>query len=341
MQPVIGYRSNPSRQDAKKLIADSLVWDNHGCLPLRPGDYRFLPELTRYRAAGVDVAFINVGFGEQGVEEHVRMLAHLRHWLTQRPQEFRIISTVDDIHLARASSQLAVGFDIEGANAVDDQVSLVQLYYDLGVRWMLLAYNRNNKVGGGCHDVDNGLTSYGREVLREMKRTGMVPCCSHTGYRTAREVLDFFDGPVIFSHSNARAVHDHPRNIPDDLVRACARAGGVVGLNGLSLFLGGHNTTDMLLRHLDHMVQLVGPDHVGLGLDYVFDTQELDGFVAAMKGTFPAKLGYDGMISMVAPECLPDIVTGMLGLGYDIGAVSKILGGNLLRVAEQSWRPTA
>ena len=100
----------------------------------------------------------------------------------------------------------------------------------------------------------------------------MVLCCSHTGYRTAREALEYSRKPVIFSHSNPRKVKDHPRNIPDELMLACARTGGVVSLNGVSLFMGGtgDHSTETFLRHIDYAVELIGPDHVGPGVGLLF-----------------------------------------------------------------------
>lgn len=157
---------------------------------------------------------LNVGFGDMGIEDHVRMLASLRHWIKARPDEYLLMVTADDIEHARATGRLAVGFDIEGANAVADQPSRVQLYYDLSVRWMLLAYNSNNRVGGGCQDEDCGLTPYGREVIAEMERVGLQVCVSHTGHRTVRDVFDVATKPVIFPHSNPSALRAHPRNTP-------------------------------------------------------------------------------------------------------------------------------
>jgi membrane dipeptidase len=222
--------------------------------------------------------------------------------------------------------------------AVGDQPSLVRLYYDLGVRWMLVAYNRNNLAGGGCQDEDDGLTPLGERILDEMAACGMIACCSHTGYRTAREVIDRSANPVIFSHSNPRAVWDHYRNIPDELMLACAARGGVVGLNGLGLFLGDV-ATETFVRHVDHAVQLIGPEHVALGLDYVFDSSELDELIVKMPQTFPAELGYrPGMrMPMIEPERIPEIGQALLDRGYGEAAVAAILGGNLLRLAKQIW----
>ncbi|BBE32385.1 dipeptidase [Sphingosinicella microcystinivorans] len=324
---------------AANLIESSLVWDNHGCMPLRPFDEEFLPQLKRYRDAGVNVAILNIGCGEQGIEDHVRVLAAFRRWLKDHPADYVIVETVSDIEQSRADGKLAVAFDIEGANGIADQPSLLGLYYDLGVRWMLMAYNRNNRVGGGCHDEDGGLTDFGREVLDEMAKVGMVACCTHTGYRTAMDVMSYSSRPVIFSHSNARAVHDHPRNITDEQMKACAATGGVVGINGIGIFLGANdNSPEAYVRHLDHAVQLIGPDHVGIGLDYVFDQQELDDYVRTMAHTFPKGMGYEAGVRMVAPEAIEPIVERLVKLGYSDAVLRAVLGENFLRVAREVWR---
>ncbi|HUD93647.1 dipeptidase [Sphingobium sp.] len=328
---------------AKDLIASNLVWDNHGCMPLRPFDEAFLPKLELYRASGVDVAMLNIGFGEQGIEEHVRMLAHFRRWIRAHNDRYLLIETIDDLSLARATNRLAIGFDMEGANGIADQPGLISLYYDLGVRWMLMAYNGSNRIGGGCQDdEDLGLTAYGREVLDEMARVGMVACCSHTGYRTARDVLEYSRKPVIFSHSNPRALFDHPRNIPDELILGCARTSGVVCLNGIGNFLGNNDTsTENYFRHVDHVVQQAGAEHVGIGLDYVFDTAELDDYLVKMKDMFPPELGYDldGGFKCVSPAQIESLVELQIKAGYSQEDIRNILGGNLLRVAQAIWNP--
>jgi len=108
------------------------------------------------------------------------------------------VRTVDDVLAARESGRLGVFFDIEGANGIADQLSLIELYYDLGVRWMLVAYNLNNRAGGGCLDEDPGLSDFGGRMIDEMNRVGMMLCCSHTGERTALEAIERSADPVIF-----------------------------------------------------------------------------------------------------------------------------------------------
>jgi membrane dipeptidase len=339
--------TKPSAADnstyAAILLKDSLVWDNHGCMPVsRPHDNTFLPQLQRYRAAGVDAVMLNVGFGDMNIEAHIRTIASMRHWLKSQPNDYVLLETADDVDFARATGRLAVGFDIEGANAIADQPSLVQLYYDLGVRWMLLAYNKNNRVGGGCQDIDTGLTQFGRQVVAEMERVGMLVCCSHTGYKTSRDVFEIATKPVIFSHSNASALHAHPRNIPDDLIRACAATGGVVGINGIGQFLGLEaNTSEAFARHVDHVVQQVGPEHVAIGLDYVFDMQELNEFILKMRSTFPEELGYEQPPRLIAPEKLKEVIELLLNWGYQPEHIKALLGGNLMRLARTVWKVPA
>jgi membrane dipeptidase len=319
------------------LLEGAIVWDNHTCLPLRPHDEAFLPQLERFRRSGVSVVSINAGFGEQGIEAHVRMLAHFRRWLLARPSEYLLVQSAADIEQAKQSGRLGVVFDIEGMNAIEDQLSMVQLYYDLGVRWMLIAYNRNNRAGGGCMDDDRGLTGFGRQTIAEMNRAGMVVCCSHSGARSVMDAIEASKDPVIFSHSNPRALHDHPRNITDDLIRACAAKGGVVCINGVGIFLGENDTrSETFARNVDYVARLAGIDHVGIGLDFVFDNDELLDYLKSNPQLFGGNA--NGDCGFVAPEQIPEIAECLHAMGYAKSDIARIFGGNLLRIARAVWR---
>jgi membrane dipeptidase len=322
------------------LVDGHLFWDNHSCMPLRPLDESFLPQLERYRRANVQVVTLNIGFGEQTIEQHLRMIAQFRRWVSLRTDAYRLVRSVADIEQAVRERKLAITFDIEGAGAIGDQLSLISAYYDLGVRWMLMAYNRGNLVGAGCHDAeDKGLTKFGRYVVEEMERVGMVACCSHTGRRTSLDVMACSHNPVIFSHSNPKALCDHPRNIDDELMRACAATGGVVGINGVGLFLGNNDVrTENLVRSIEYAVSLIGVDHVGIGLDYVFDQVELKEMLASMRNSFPVGSGYDSVPAFATPEQLPEIAQALSRLGYPEVDIAKIMGGNHLRVARRVWK---
>lgn len=316
------------------MIAGRLVWDNHSCMPTRPHDASFLPQLERLRAAGVDVVSLNLGFGEDTVEDHLRMAASFRHWLSQHADRYCLASGALDIDRAAASGRLAVVFDLEGANAIADQLSLIQLYYDLGVRWMLIAYNRANRAGGGCMDpIDSGLTPFGRAMIAEMERVGMALCLSHTGRRTCLDALAVATRPVLLSHSNAQAVHAHPRNVDDEILRGVAASGGVACATGIGAFLGpGIPDVETLLDHLDHMIACIGPDHVGVGLDYVFDEEEFRSYLRQLD---PA---LDQPALMLSPEAWPAIAAGLERRGHGSATITAVLGGNLRRFAAEVWR---
>ena len=325
--------------ETRHLLAENLAWDNHGCMPLRGGDCGFLPQLARYREAGFNVVSLNVGFDAIPWENAFLVMATFRQWLKQHNDDYLLVGTTADIERALAEGKLGVFFDLEGGCVLAGQLSMVELYYDLGARWMLIAYNRNNALGGGCQDEDQGLTAFGRAALDEMARVGMVACCSHTGYRTTMDVMEHSARPVIFSHSNPLALREHKRNITDEAIVACAATGGVVCLNGVGIFLGENDaSSETFVRHIDYVVEKAGIDHVGIGLDYVFDMEELNAYVRQNPDTFPAQGGYREGIQFVQPEQLPEIVEALLRLGCRNEDIAKILGGNLLRVAGAVWK---
>ena len=321
------------------MIHTGIVWDNHACLPFIDTE-QWLPEIARYRRAGVDVVTINIGDSHVPLEVLVRTAASIRRFVQQHPDDYMLGLGTADLRQAKASGRLAVCLDVEGVYALGNQLSLVEFLYQIGVRWMLLVYNRRNLAGSGCHDPeDEGLTELGRGILREMDRVGMIKCCSHTGYRTAREVLDLSGTPVIFSHSNPRRLRDHPRNIPDELIKACAAPGGVIGINGVGLFLGdGEPTADALVQHIDYVAQLVGAEHVGLGLDYMFKGSEVEEPGRRSRELWPTEWGYRAGMGFLPPEAIPDIAEGLARRGYPPAAIRGIPGENLLRVADAIWK---
>lgn len=321
------------------LRPDRLVWDNHACMPLRP-DAAFLPQLERYRAGGVDVVSLNLVFDSLPWTLGIQVAATMRDWLARHADRYVLAGTTREIREAKAAGKLAIVFDVEGMSALDGRVEMVRLYHDLGVRWMLIAYNAHNAAGGGCIEADDpGLSPFGRDVLAAMKEVGMVVCCSHTGLRTTRDVFECAGNPVILSHSNPRALCDHPRNVPDEIIDACAATGGVVGIVGFGLFLaGGDVGAENVARTIDYAVQRVGPEHVGFSTDYVFDFTELDDFLVTFRKRFPTAFPEGGSIGMVAPEDFPRLAEALSNLGYPDSVIGAILGGNWMRVAEQVWK---
>lgn len=326
-------------EKAARLHQNALVWDNHTCMP-HDTKNTLMPQLERYRAAGVDMAVINIGDSQVDLDTQMRVAAAYRQWIKAHGDHFILIHSADDILQAKREGKLAIAFNVEGAYAMGDDLAILSLYYDLGVRWMLMAYNKANKVGGGCHDdVDNGLTAFGYEVIAEMDRVGIIKCCTHTGYRTAMDVLEASKLPVIFSHSNPSALKAHPRNIPDELMRACAHTGGVQCINGVGVFLGDNDiSTETFVRHVDYAVQLIGADHVGIGIDYCFDLEGMEEMLNRARGVWPEGFGYNPGMKIMEIERFPAITEALLRLGYSEANIRGILGENLLRVARQVWK---
>jgi membrane dipeptidase len=322
------------------LMHDALIWDDHsGFDPVADYD---LEHLEDWRQAGVNYLSIDVGYDVIDWERAIKNLGAYITWLEQRPDRFLLVRRVDDVLEAKKTGRLAITFDLEGMNALNGDPSMVALYYRLGVRQMLTAYNKNNLAGGGCHDKDIGLTAFGRRVIAEMNRVGMLVDCSHTGHRTTMDIMEAATQPVIFSHSNPKSLRSHGRNITDDQIRACARTGGVVGVTGLGYFLPDRASPAIAVADcVTYVRDLVGADHVGLGLDYT---------PADPKGSGDADLNshpdfwppadYDAPWPMkdAPPGVFAQVAALLLARGWSTADVRKVLGENFLRVARAVWK---
>ncbi len=333
--------------DASKVYRECFVWDDHGGFEMLP-DAPLDPLLAPWREAGVGYLSINVSYDPQPWYRAIQNIAAIRRRLPIEAPYCQIVGSVDEIDRARAEGKIAVTFDIEGMNALDGQIDLIGLYYELGVRHMLFAYNRNNLAGSGCHDDDTGLTDFGRQVITEMNRVGMVVDCSHTGFKTTMAAMEHSVDPVIFSHSNPRALVDHERNVTDAQIRACAETGGVVGINGVNLFLGEAVASPAAVaRHVAHVADLTAPEHVGLSLDYGPDLEAtgdaenskavLDMF-ARNPEYWPKNAGYDGTIGCLDVRRLFEVTEELAKIGFDETEIAGILGANFRRVAQQVWK---
>ena len=318
---------------------DHIRLDMHSCMPLRWQDESFLPQLIRYKQSGFDAVCVNICFDAVPWEQGVLALANFRNYLKKNADTYLLIEKYSDFEIAKQEGKLGVFFDIEGGKSLSGHIGMIEVYYRLGVRWMLLAYNNANNLGGGCLDQeDKGLTVFGKQVIEKMADLGMMLCCSHVGYKTASEAIEYNPNPSIFSHSNPKGVYDHPRNIPDNLMKQCASKGGVIGINGIGIFLGENlASSDILVQHIDYAVQKIGIEHVGLGLDYVFDQKELSDFVKAHPEVFPNEKFAAG-ITMASPEQLPEIGELLTKKGYKSYDMGLSFGENWLRVIKKVWK---
>jgi membrane dipeptidase len=315
-----------------------LLWDQHCCLPLLP-DADVTP-LLRFREAGASFVSVNVGYAPNDADSTLAILDSFRRQLTA-DERFLLAGSADDVKTAHASGRLAVGFDLEDANPLDGRLELVERYHRLGVRTLVPTYNYRNAAGSGCMDTDDGgLTAYGRALVREMNRVGMVADGSHSSIRTGLDLCEVSTQPVIYSHTCMRSVWDHERNITDEQARACAATGGVIGVTGAGIFLGPNDIgIDTLIRHLEYAIELVGPDHVGIGTDYPLNLTDFNREFAENAEMFPESYRRWGPIRFVEPEALSPLAAGLAARGYPDETISGILGGNFMRVARQAWNP--
>ncbi len=320
----------------------SVRWDNHVCLPFGRNRRKKFNELERHKNAGFNIATVNIGYAARSWSEHVSFAEEFTEWILEHDQTYLMVRTAADIQKAIDTKRLGIIFDVEGANLLEGKIERVELLYDLGVRWMCLTYNITNKLAGGCspNAKDIGLTDFGRKVVREMNRVGMVVCCSHTGPVSAKQVIENSDQPMIFSHSNCNHIFAHWRNIDDDEIRACAEKGGVICVNGVGPFLSEppyEQLADKALDHIEHLADIVGTEHVGIGLDYVYDQSEFAEILGSQPSLFGGTDSAPTMFDFIAPEDVSDIEDGLLGRGFSKVDIEKIIGGNLVRVGTAVW----
>ncbi|MGN6818060.1 MAG: dipeptidase [Sphingomonas sp.] len=323
------------RDKSRALFHDALVWDTTlGWLMGSPH-----PEtLPRFRAAGFDHISLTVGVDLLGPEIVLREMGPVFAMCAQEPNKYVLATDVASIDAAKKAGKLALTFNLQGTNGLGGNIQMVEIFYRLGVRSMLLAYNKRNLVGDGCAErTDAGLSRFGVRLVKEMNRVGMLVDGTHSGYRTTMEAMEIAEAPFIFSHSSAHAVYPHYRNIKDDQILLCAKTGGVIGVCGL-----WHDTkasTETMFRHIEHIAGLVGTEHIGLGLDYVRDREAFWHYVHADTDLWPEIDGKPLVeTDFVQPEELEQVCEHMLRHGYTDEQVRGVLGENFRRVASQVWK---
>lgn len=324
---------------AAALCAQGIVCD--AMLPLVHLLDARIALMLRLKKGGCDFTSLTI-MGDEFAQPGVvfASLAMTRSALLAKPDVFVIANTVADIRRAKAEGKFAVNFHFQGSEPIARELSLVEAYYQLGVRFFLLAYNARNSAASGClEENDDGLSQYGRRLVAEMNRVGMLVDTSHCGHTTSMEAMELSTKPPIFSHSNVKALMPHRRNISDEQIKLLGAKGGVICVNGVGAFLDPQQTAsvDTLCRHIDYISDMIGPQHVGLGMDFVqeHDRPVLYALDQARHGMFG--MGFAPPWTFVAPDDYPAIAERLLRSGYTEDHVRGIMGENFLRVAAESW----
>ncbi len=297
----------------------------------------------------------------QAVRELAGWFQRLRAF---EPSRMRLVRSTQEIRTAKREGAIAVILGSQGAGFLGLDLSSLDFFERLGMRTMQPTYQRRNQFGSGCCEKkDDGLSRLGVDWVDSMNKLGMAISLSHVGYRTSMEVMDISKDPVIFDHSNPKALCNHMRNINDEQIQVCAEKGGVVGLTPFSMFVSDVKRPTELgvrdyLKHIEYVVNLVGVDHVGIGLDLaerhyrtpqiILDERRMlpgitskfveeveDDFIKSGRaGLSHSELYIPGLNSM---SQMPIITDALVEKGYSEQNVKKILGENFLRVFERIW----
>ena len=225
------------------------------------------------------------------------------------------VTSAKEIIQAKKQGKAAGMLSIEGADVIEGRIEMLGAFHRLGVRMVGLVHSLRNQLADGVTDrrTGGGLSELGVQAVEELDRLNMIIDVSHLNDEGYWDVIEHTGNPIIASHSNSRAICDHPRNMTDEMIEALAENGGVMGMNFAPPFVHPTDATlEGIVDHIDHIVGLVGPDHVGLGSDY-------DGIPYTPKG-------------LEDVTKIPDITTELIKRGYNDEDISKILGGNHLRL---------
>ncbi len=320
----------------------SFTWDAHACLPLDPKTPASL--LDEYVAGNVDYVCVNVGMDMNSIAHIMRVIAAFRAKIAAHPDKYMQIEQLDDLAIAKEKGLLGVGFDLEGSVMLQDMPDMIPVFAKLGVKQIHFAYNRNNSVAGGCHDVDIPLTDLGVEMVKSVNANGMIMDCSHTGRQSSLDIMRVSTKPVVFSHANPKVLGRHERCVDDEQIKACADTGGVIGICGFQRFIKSHNAPEVpdMIKHIDYAVKLVGIDHVGIGLDTMPSVAGCDDFPDGVDRAhyWPVTSGYGpgaGGAAVFDPRKLPALADALISIDYSTDDVDKIMGENFIRVAKASW----
>ena len=292
-------------------------------------------DIPRLKEGGVDAQIFACCVTQQNqpdgyyLKRILRMIDALYLQFEKNSDSIKLSLTAEDVRKAKQDGKIAAVIAVETGQAIEDDLAFLRDYYRLGVRVMTLVWNSTNWADSFKDEpIHNGLTDFGRDVVREMNRLGMMIDVSHSSDKTVWDTLETSNAPIIASHSCAKAICDHGRNLNDDLIKAISDGGGVICVNFYSQFLDQEYKNkraeglkpsppplSKVIDHIDYIAGVGGIDSVGLGSDF--------------DGMNPPPVGLEDVTKM------PRITEALLERGYSVAEIRKISGGNFMRVFEQ------
>jgi membrane dipeptidase len=302
-----------------------------------------------YKKGGADIVFTTVSSGN--LEDTLNFLAYVAKHMAKDPDTL-LIKKVADAHEAKKTGKLGVVYQFQPPHALYGNLEWAWFFKQAGIGICQMTYNQKTEFGYGSGEkVDKGLTQKGRDLIKVLDEAKIIVDVAHGGVKTALDTIDAGSTIVVCSHGNARAVINSDRNFPDEVLKAVAQKGGICGVAGWPPFISNNNRPSMddMIRMIDYMVELVGVDHVGIGMDYML----------GQAGTIPdedAKALYKQLVDqgdwspetyppppwyypegIELPDTLYNLTGALLARGYKKEDIAKIWGGNWLRIMGQVW----
>ena len=331
-------------EDPSKVHEEAVVID--ACCPLwfelgaEPPKY-----LDLCRKGGYTAVAPTAG-GSENAAQTFRKLGVWHRFIRENPDDVLLVRTAQDVLDAKATGRIGIILHFQGTESLEDSIDLVDSYKTMGVGIIQIAYNARNRFCDGSEEPGNaGLSKLGRRLIKRMNEARVIVDCSHTGERSTLEAIEACERITILSHANVRAVHDVPRNVSDEIIKAIAANGGVIGTLAYPPFVADKKRPDLddFINHIDHIAQLVGIDHVGLALDYFhwqhpFATAEEQIEMhrkQVEKGAWDPRYyttpPYYYPTGIETPDQMPNVSRRLLERGYSAEDVHKVMGMNWVR----------
>ncbi|MFJ7832168.1 dipeptidase [Peribacillus sp. NPDC097284] len=303
--------------------------------------------------SGVDILFENFMDGisiltsSNGLKwDDVILTLGIRYCDIAKQNTVYVAKDYQDLLVAKKTNRIAILPSLEAASIIENEVNRVDVLYGFGIRCMGITYNEANTLGSGLIEKsDSGLTRFGHKVVERMNRLGMVIDISHCGDQTSLDVIEASDAPVFITHAGARAVWNSPRMKSDEVLKACADKGGIIGVcaapnTTLSSKNPNDHTIEAVMEHLEYLIELVGVDHVGLGPDTFFGDHvglqhAFDDMLSLSEShgeNYEESTYVKGLEN--PSEAMKNMIKWMITHDYNIQDIRKIIGSNAMRVLE-------
>jgi membrane dipeptidase len=270
-------------------------------------------------------------------------IALMKQQIRENSELLTLVRTTDDILRAKKEKRTGVILGFQNAHAFEDNLGYIEAFADMGVRVVQLCYNTQNLVGTGCYERDGGLSGFGREVISEMNRVGIMVDLSHVGGNTSSEAIAFSKKPVCYSHCLPSGLKEHQRNKSDEQLKEIADAGGFVGVTMFAPFLkrGIDATVEDYVEAIDYVVNLIGEDAVGIGSDFTQGyTVDFFDWITHDKGRYRRLTNFGKVVNPEGIRTIgefPNLTAAMERAGWSETRIRKIMGENWVRVFRDVW----